>query len=257
MKIVESEVVRLYSQEDQSTHFIAKKYGTYPNKIRRILIKNGVTLKDARTAQKIALKKGHSKHPTEGRKRTTEEKLKISSSVVEYRKGMTDEEKAVESMGASDRWNSMTPAKRQDIRNKAAAAIRVAAKEGSQLEKFLVEELRKAGYRTEVHKKNLIPTQKLEIDIYIPALKTIIEIDGPSHFLPIWGDEKFAKQLKADAQKNGLVVGKGFVMIRVKNLHNSISLHVKESLKNQVLDIVASIEDKFPTSRKRLIEIEI
>ena len=109
----------------------------------------------------------------------------------------------------------------------------------------------------EFHKKNLIPTQKLEIDLYIPSHKTIIEIDGPSHFFPIWGEEKLQKQIIADSQKSGLILSKGYIIIRVKNLADFVSLNKKEELINNLLAHLEKIDNRFPPKSKRFIEIEL
>jgi len=125
------------------------------------------------------------------------------------------------------------------------------------MEKFLLEELTDRGYRVEFHKKNLIPNENLEIDLYIPSLKTIIEIDGPSHFLPIWGEEKLQKQIKADDQKTGLILSKGFAIIRVKNMLDFVSLASKEKMVVSVTEQLQNIDKKFPAKSKRFIEIEL
>jgi very-short-patch-repair endonuclease len=93
--------------------------------------------------------------------------------------------------------------------------------------------------------------------MYFPEFKAIIEIDGPSHFLPIWGEEKLQKQMKADQNKTGLILSKGFIIIRVKNLSDSLSLIKQEELKNTILSILDSIKGKYPEKSKRYIEIEI
>ena len=71
----------MYCDQRLSTYQIAEQLKTYPNKIRRILIKNNVSLNYKSQAQKNALKQGKSKIPTKGRKRSHEEKLKISKSL--------------------------------------------------------------------------------------------------------------------------------------------------------------------------------
>jgi very-short-patch-repair endonuclease len=42
-----------------------------------------------------------------------------------------------------------------------------------------------------------------------------IEIDGPSHFLPVWGEEVLNKNKKYDQKKEGLIIGKGWKLIRI------------------------------------------
>jgi len=150
----------------------------------------------------------------------------------------------------------MTDKEKERMRSLAIKAIQVAGKEGSKLEKFLKIELTKLGHTVEIHKKNLIPNQNLEIDMFFPKLKAIIEIDGPSHFVPIWGEEKLQKQIKADSQKTGLILNKGYAIIRVKNMSDSLSLADKEELKNNIAKILGEIEKKFPAKSKRYIEID-
>ena len=76
----EQKIVDLYTKGSKSTYEIASLFNTYPNKIRRVLIKNKIELKNKSEAQKNALDKGISKIPTQGRKRSKEERLKISKS---------------------------------------------------------------------------------------------------------------------------------------------------------------------------------
>lgn len=253
----ETKIVKMYVDGDMSTYQIAEKFNTYPNKIRRILTKNGISLKSHSQAQKAALKNGRAKHPTSGRKRTKEERVKISSSVHGYWENMPEQERAKRVDDARDRWNSMSEKKRSEICAAAIQGIQLASKEGSKLEKFLLAELQERGYDVEFHKKGLIPTQKLEIDMYIPSLNTIIEVDGPSHFLPIWGEDKLAKQIVADEQKNGIVLSKGFAVLRIRNLSDFISLQAKEKLIKEVVSTLEAIKKKFPKRTERFIEIEL
>jgi very-short-patch-repair endonuclease len=220
------------------------------------LIKNGVELKNKSEAQKNALQNGTSKIPTQGKKRSKEDRLKISSSLKKTWDNMSDEEYDRRVQMSKNRWNNMTELQKSNMCAAAIKAIQSAGKEGSKLEKFIREELTSAGFVVEFHKTNLIANQNLEIDMYLPELGTIIEIDGPSHFLPIWGDEKLQKQIRADAHKTGLILSKGLKIIRVKNLSDSVSLSDKQNLKNRLLNILNG-KDGFGVRNKNYIEIEI
>ena len=96
----------------------------------------------------------------------------------------------------------------------------------------------------------------MEVDLFVPGLKTAIEIDGPAHFLPIWGEESLQKHIRADAQKAGMLINRGYVILRVKNLIKNISQKRMRDILNQVIDELEKIDKKFPSSAKRLIEIE-
>ncbi|MQF98284.1 MAG: hypothetical protein FI729_01965 [SAR202 cluster bacterium] len=253
----EQKIIALYEEDGKSTYEIAEEIGTYPNKIRRILQKNGVQLKSRSQAQKNALDGGRAKHPTDGKTRSKEERIKISNSVHKYWKSMTKKEYQARVDGAKERWYNMSEQERKNISSMAIQAIQRAGKEGSKLEKFVLSELTGAGYSVEFHRKNLIPNENLEIDLYIPALKTIIEIDGPSHFLPIWGEEKLQKQIKSDAQKTGLILSKGYLIIRVKSVTDFVSLSSKDKLVKNLLERLESISNKFPSKPNRYVEIEL
>lgn len=253
----DSKIVQMYVDHHKSTYEIAELCSTYPNKIRRILVKNGVALKTKSEAQKNAIDNGTANHPTSGKKRTDGEKLKISSGLKKYWDNMSEELYEARIKQAQARWKNMSDVEKDNMLSAAIKAIQLAGKEGSKLEKFLQVELSNAGYRAEYHKKGLIVNENLEIDMYIPALKTIIEVDGPSHFLPIWGEEKLQKQIKADFHKTGLILNKGMVIIRIKNLSDSVCLASKEKLRLDILKQLSKIEKSFPSKSERYIEIEI
>ena len=251
------EIIKLYTKDMKSTYEIAKLFNTYPNKIRRILIKNNIEIKDKSQAQKNALLKGTAKIPTQGKKRTKEEKLKISASQKKAWENIDPEKYERHVANSKERWAKMSDQQKKDMYTAATKAIQLAGKEGSKLEKFLKEELTKEGHTVEIHKKNLIPNENLEIDLYLPKIKTIIEVDGPSHFLPIWGEEKLQKQIKSDSNKTGLILSKGFAIIRVKSLLDSVPLSTQEDLKNKLIDLLSSMEQSFPAKSKRYIEIDL
>ena len=253
----EKDVIDLYENDCKSTYQIAEHFDTYPNKIRRILTKNGIELKSRSQAQKNALVSGRAKHPTGGKTRSKAERLKISSSVHKYWSNMDEKEYEKRREEARDRWYALPEVERDRICSMAIQAIQKAGKEGSKLEKSLLKALSSEGYVVEFHKKNLILNEKMEIDLYIPSHKTIIEVDGPSHFFPIWGEDKLQKQIKADAQKSGLILSKGFIIIRVKSLSDFISLSKKEDLFNAIFKHLEKIEESFPVKSKRYIEITL
>jgi very-short-patch-repair endonuclease len=253
----ETEVVKLYTKQNKSTYEIAELFKTYPNKIRRVLIKHGVSLKDKSQAQKNALKSGAAKIPTEGKKRSKEEKLKISSSLKKRWDNLDENTYQKYVNMARQRWNNMSIEDKEAMKHSGMKAIRDASKNGSKLERYIEYELSASGYTVLIHQKNILPNRYLEVDLYLPNLKTIIEVDGPSHFLPIWGEERLHKQIKADQDKTGLILSKGFVILRVKHVKDSLALATKEDLKNKILGILRDIESKFPEESKRYIEIEV
>ena len=115
----------------------------------------------------------------------------------------------------------------------------------------------KAGYVIEYHRKGIIPNANLEVDIYIPDFATAIEIDGPSHFLPIWGDEALRKTIKSDNEKNGLLRYHGIMVLRVSQKRKTLS---KKSMRDTWSAIEAELKivsKKMPTKSERFKEIEV
>ena len=249
-------LVREYVENNRSTYWISEKLGTYPNKVRRALKFLGVDLKSKSEAQSNALKSGRHKHPTKGRKRTEEERIKISEGMANHWENMSEDERDRRIALAKKQWEEMTENEKSELRSMAAEAVRRASQEGSKIEKFLKEGLTSEGYDVIFHMKGLIPAENLEVDLFVPSLKTAIEIDGPAHFLPIWGEDSLQKNIKSDAKKSGLILSKGYCMIRVKQINKNVSEKSKRKTLALILTELGKISKKFPAKTKRYIEIE-
>jgi len=250
-------VIKMYNDDEMSVHQIAKKFNTYPNKIRRLLKHCGVTLRTRSETQKLALENGSATHPTEGRSRSYEERLKISQKMVSYWGDMDDDQRQVRADQAKENWNALTSEKKHEMRELATAALKAASKGGSKFENFVKRQISDAGYDVEAHKKDLIFNEKLEIDLYIKELRTIIEVDGPSHFYPVWGEAKLQKQIRADHDKNGLILTQGFVVIRVQAMKDSLSIAEQDTLVQSLLSVLENIKTKFPDRPNRYIEVSL
>lgn len=250
--------IQLFEQEhikgNKSLNELSQIYGTYPNKLRRDAKALGVQVRNKSEAQSVALKTGKAKHPTKGTKRDEDTKVKISDSRAEAWKNMPQEEKDRLSELAKQQWASMDPKEKQLFHKKAGDAIRRAAKEGSKLEKHILSVLINAGHRVDYHKEHFLLNERLQLDLFLPKLSVAIEVDGPSHFLPIHGDKILERTKKSDGAKNGLLLSKGIVVIRIKqDCH--LSDKFKRDVANKLLTIIKEIEVKKPPLGKRYIEI--
>lgn len=253
--INEPYVIKKY-EEGLSCAEIAEELNTYSKKIERILKKHSVKIRSRAEAMKIAMKRGRAEHPTQGKKRTEEAKLAISKGVEKAWKDMPEDIRQQFIEGAKQRWDNMDEAKKKDMQSKAGAALMEACLEGSKAERFLRKKLEEMGYEVQMHKKGLVEGN-FEIDLLLPELNTIIEVDGPQHFLPIFGEDKLNEVVKMDSIKNGLLIGKGFCVIRIKYLCKSMNLSVERKLWDAVYQALEQIEIKFPPKSKRFIELEI
>ena len=250
------EIIKQYTKDGLSCGEIAESLGTYSKKIERLLKKNGVELRSKSEAAKNAIKTGRSAPVNKGEPRSEKDKIAISKGVHKAWQNMSDEKREKFSSDAKERWDNMCPLKKREMQEKAGRALRKACIEGSKAEKFLKIKLEENGYEVDMHKKGLIEG-KFEIDLLLPALKTIIEIDGPQHFLPIFGEERLANVVKMDGIKNGLLLGRGFCIVRIKYLCKTMNKTVERKLWDLVSEAVENISNEFPAQDKRFIELEI
>ncbi len=247
-----------YSVNNRSWGEIAKELGTYPNKVRRFAVKNGVVSRDKGDAQSAALKSGRHKHPTKGTVRDESTRIKISESVAANWKSISPEEWERRRQTGREQWEAMSEEDKQKMFAAASEGVRKASKDGSKLEKYLYKALTKAGFRLEYHKERFISNTKLHLDLFAPDLMTIIEIDGPAHFFPIWGVESLRRHILADKKKNGLLLEGGYVVVRVKHITKSLSQKQMRDVAKELTEILRALEVKRPTKKiERLIEIEV
>jgi very-short-patch-repair endonuclease len=241
----------------KSIREIAELCDTYPNKVARLIKDTGIELRSKKEAARIAVDQGKIKPPMLGKKRSQAEKDNISSKRAKQWKDMSDIDRNAFKDAARERWDSRSYEEKLDTQKRAGEALRRASTEGSKAEKFLYEQLTRDGYDVIIHKVGLIAGEKFEVDLYLPKLSVAIEIDGPQHFLPVYGERNLIRNIKYDAIKNGALLTKGLCVIRVKYLLK----HSSDSVNNKLLQLVKSelskIEKEFPPEGYRLIELEI
>jgi very-short-patch-repair endonuclease len=244
----------LYTKQNKSFADIAEMYGTYANKIRRDAKRLSINIRTKSEAQKNALSTGKHKHPTKGKVRDDDTKQKIGMSVLKSWDSLSQQEIDARKEKARIAWESLDEDTKENILQKANKAVRDASKTGSKLEKFLFKALISDGHKAEFHKEQVLVNTKLQIDIFLPTINTAIEVDGPSHFEPVWGDESLKRNKKYDNKKTGLILGRGWVLIRIKqtkDFSESRGLLIYQEL-SSVLD---SIKKQFPDTNNRIIEL--
>jgi very-short-patch-repair endonuclease len=213
-------IQELYIEKKKSFQDIAKIYGTYTNKIRRDAKKFKIKIRDKSDAQKNALTTGKHKHPTKGTTRSLDTKNKIGQTIIKSWEKMDDSKKEARRNKAKEIWNNLTEDEKQQRLISANKAVRQSSKVGSKLEHFLLKNLIKDNYKVDFHKEQILSNTKLQLDLFVPSLNIAIEVDGPSHFLPVWGEESLKKNIKYDNKKSGLIIGKGLKLIRIKQKHD-------------------------------------
>ena len=250
----ENIINKLYTINRKSFQQIADELNTYANKIRRDAKKFNIPIRDKSEAQRNALSNGSCKHPTKGTKRDSETKQKIGTGVMNSWDSLTDKELSNRKKKAKEQWDSMSQDQKDLMISNANKAVRQTSKTGSKLEKFILNNLLKDGYKVDFHKEQILSNTKLQIDLFIPALNTAIEIDGPSHFLPVWGEDVLDRNIKYDNKKTGLILGKGSVLIRIKQTRD-FSVARAGVIYSELVKELSAIKSKFPDINNRIIEI--
>lgn len=257
-----NEIINMYTKMNMSTYQISEHFNNNgvkanANKIRLALDYLGIPRRNYRDAQKISLDTGRSVHPTEGKALTAEHKQNVGKGRAKAWSELDDAERERLSNLSKAQWVAMSDEQKAQLRHLAALAVRETSKNGSMTENYLRDKLREAGYMVRFHPKDIIPDNGLEVDLFLPELSTAIEIDGPAHFLPIWGEESLRKHQEADLMKEGLLLSSGYVLIRVKQLDKNMSKTRMNVVFEAIKAELAKIKEKFPPKTRRLIELEL
>lgn len=235
-------ITELYVKKKLSFSNIAKELGTYANKIRRDASKFKISIRSKSEAQSNALKTGVHKHPTKGKERTEEEKEKIGLAIHQSWNDLSESELKKRKLQSKKSWDKKTEDEKYNMLSAAHSAVRESSKTGSKLEKFLLESLLENGYKVEFHKEESLLNTKLQIDIYLPELTTAIEVDGPSHFKPVWGQATLARNQEYDRKKTGLIIGKGMKLIRIKQ-NNDFNITRSKLMFKELLELLSVVKN--------------
>lgn len=247
-------LLKEYSDLKKSFQEIALIYNTYANKLRRDAIKFDISIRSKSDAQKNALTKGVAKHPTKGKERSEDEKVKIGFGVMKNWENLDKKTLDSRKKKAKDNWEKLSDDEKSNMISSANAAVRTASKNGSKLEKFILECLLTDGYKVDFHKEQTLSNTKLQIDLFLPKLNVAIEVDGPSHYEPVWGEDALERNKSYDNKKTGLILGKGSVLIRLKQTKD-FSPSRARVLYNQTKDILEKIKNKFPDKDDRYFQL--
>lgn len=208
--------IRELYEQGLSIREIAKKIGRSSTYVYSKLTKLGVEKRSHSEAQKLAIDTGRSQHPTKGKKLSDATKMAIGKSLTDYNNRMTPKQKLAGSRQRSKLWKQRTKTDTAAMTQSGHEGIRQTTKKGSAVERFICHKLTENGIAYDFHYKSPHGSSNLEVDIMLKNGMTAIEVDGPSHFFPIWGDEKLAKTKESDLKKNGLLTGLGYTVIRVQ-----------------------------------------
>lgn len=229
-----------YEQKERSTNDIAREHGVYPNTIRRALIKHGFKVRDKSAAQKNNIEKNGA--PMLGRKRTDEEKERISAGMQKWWDSLSEEQKndvkSRLSDSAREKWDTMTEEERKEVISKMHKANRKRLRAGSKNENMVAELLAKAGYTIAQRTKDYTPGRKFEIDICLYRDKIAIEWDGATHFDPIYGESHLQRVRNKDEVKNSILLASGWTVIRCRDHSTASSMAFCARAVEQIISVI-------------------
>jgi very-short-patch-repair endonuclease len=243
-----------YESNKNSFRDIAVKYDTYANKLRRDAIKYEIPIRSKSEAQKEALSSGKITHPTKGKQRSELVKSKIGQSVMKSWESLDEAGLNDRKLKAKNNWEKLDEEQKSYMLNQANLAVRESSKNGSKLEKHLLNKLLADGYNVDFHKEQHLLNTKLQIDLFLPQDNIAIEVDGPSHFEPVWGAEALNRNQKYDNKKTGLILGKGLVLIRIAQTRDYSKARADKIYQDLKIHI-DNIRSSFPAQDNRLIKI--
>ena len=257
MKVSNEFLENAYVQEGRSTYDIANQLGTYPNYVNRLLRKAGIKIRSRNAAQKKAIESGRANHPTEGKHLSVASRRAISRGRSAAWKEMSEEarQKVVETARAN--WEKLGEAKQAQIREAAQEGLIKASREGSKLEKAIYDGLIQAGIAVYCHEKHKLVDEQQHIDLFLPEKGVAIEIDGPTHFLPIFGEEHLAKVIASDDKKNGLILNAGLSVIRLRTSGKEFSEAYGREALGKILRCLEEVGVEVDGEVKRFFILEV
>ncbi len=243
-------VVQEY-HKGRGTSDIGRELDKNPKIIRDVLVKNGIPLRSHSQAQKLVIEKNG---PPIQRPRTEEEKKKISQGLDKFWTSLDEDEeskiKADLAKRAKEAWAALDKDEKEINLQKMRVAARANAGNGSKAENTIASLLAEK-YDVERRSKSVI--YPYEVDIFLPKQLVAIEIDGPTHFSNIYGEDNLRNVQRRDKTKNAYIVGKGVHLIRCRDKTTSFSV---ASCTRAVSSIKELIE-KLPTISYKKAKVHI
>ena len=223
--INEEDVRNLYIDKGFSMRGVAKKVGVPLATLSRFMRKCGIIMRTKEQAQKNYLKDHN--HQMTGRKHSDETKKKISHSLGDFWDGLNDKERAEfkRQIGSGWRrkWESMSKVEQKATMERLSLQAKQSQGKGSRLERFIAEELRGRGYLVEERSIHYTAGKDFEVDLALPNEMVALEVDGPTHFLPIYGKEHLEQQQDRDDRKDNMINAIGYSVLRVRDNNGPLS----------------------------------
>lgn len=230
------EAVRLY-RAALSVSEIARRWGTYPKKVSRLLDLAGEPRRSRSDQQKLNLSAG-GPHPTKGRSREPSERARIGRGVAADWAGKSEQELSRRKGNAAALWRGRPASVREAFVKAGLENTRRASLEGSALAKHLTDRLAGLGPverspRMRVAGRVVRPTAVLPT---VPP--TAVLVWGPSHYRPLFGPGKLARQQAADATAVTALAAAGYSVVIVAAERPRASAAYRDMMAERLLEVL-------------------
>lgn len=244
-----------YLTKQMSTYKIAKEQGCHFNTVNRALRHHKIPLRNLSEAQKNFLSFLPC-HPSKDKPKSRETKKKLSLSC---RKRYRDNELRKEmSKRAKAKWDGMTEEEKKSFRKRGLEAHQQALHNGSRFEHYLYELLLENNFKVIMHAQKTIHNERMHIDLFLPGELVAIEVDGPSHFFPIYGQKSLNRSIQSDRKKNELLLNEGYAVIRIATLDKKTTRASVYECGEQLVKLIRNLESApILNSEDRFFLIEV
>ena len=114
----------------------------------------------------------------------------------------------------------------------------------SKLEKWIATELTTRYPLTEFH-FNRRDKILMELDIFIPVLNIAFEINGPSHYKPIYGSENLSRVIWNDNRRKNLCSQTGIALYIINTSdHPSFNIKTTQPYLDTIISIIDTVREK-------------
>lgn len=236
-KIIQERTLRrLYLDEGLSLRKIAAQLQRPLSTVNKYMKKYGIDRRSKSGAQSLFLE--NNDHPMQGKHHSQETKDQISGTLGAFWNDLDDakREEYRERVGSGwkRKWAAMSDGEKTNMIAELNAAGRAKQGQGSRFERFVAAELNKRGYAVEIRTHNYMPSAKFEVDIALARQGVMIEVDGPTHFMDIYGEDALKRQQEKDAEKDEYLTQAGFGVLRVQDNNGPLSQVRIERITNKI-----------------------
>ena len=229
-------------------------------KIKRLLEKFGIPMRGKSEAQIASMETGVTKHPTQGRQRSIDERLAVSKGVKKERSSITKEEAKKRMKGLDEFWKHPNE-QNKEVRTRIAGSLRKAVAEGTYIEKAVVNMLTGMGCVVQTHVKNIFGNIGIEADILCDSM-IVLEMDGPRHYKCFLHNDlsTLTKTIQTDNRKNAMVVNTpGAWIIRVLYPYHTELYHVHPMLQRlkAAVELIKKMAGQEVPPHKRVVILDM